>query len=184
LISKQLTFTGIDNCASLLPDTTPANTTFCQADVMYALAHQDQLLPKDSLFNISVSFGFMHHIPTKEMRLALLDLLIKHTKPGGLIALSFWQFANLESMRIKANETTKKATQELSKMLNLDDLDENDYFLGWKDTEGIYRYCHHFSEEELDSFIKAVSDKATLLARFVADGRNNQLNSYLVFEKK
>lgn len=184
LPSKNLAFTCIDNCESLLPKNYAQNISFHQTDVMYALEHQKALLAEDKRFDISVSFGFMHHIPTQEMRLTLLNLLIEHTKPGGLVVVSFWQFANLETMKTKALKTTKKALQQLRKTVEITDLDENDYFLGWKDTEGIYRYCHHFSDEELTLLAKSVLDRATLIKRFLADGRNNQLNAYLVFKKK
>ena len=38
------------------------------------------------LADISVCFGFMHHVPSCEYRVRVLDALVRQARPGGIIA--------------------------------------------------------------------------------------------------
>ena len=51
--------------------------------------------------DISVSFGFMHHVPLPEWRVQLLNSLIEATKPGGFVCVSFWEFLADEGLAAK-----------------------------------------------------------------------------------
>ena len=59
-------------------------------------------------------------------------------------------------------------------------MERNDYLLGWNAQPGVYRYCHHFDDGEVDRLADAVSDKARVVDRFTADGRSGNLNAYIV----
>ncbi|NLG11320.1 MAG: hypothetical protein GX562_07330 [Coriobacteriaceae bacterium] len=130
--------------------------------------------------DLSVSFGFLHHVPTSEFRVKLLESLIAQTHKAGFVAVSLWQFLKNEKLADKAQTTHRLALQSLG----LQGLDANDYLLGWQDIPGQYRYCHSFSEAEIDQLVESVSSSATLISRFVSDGRTNNLNTYLVFRVK
>ena len=95
-----------------------------------------------------------------------------------LKVVSLWQFLNNKKLAEKAKATHRKAQQELE----LSALDAGDYLLGWKDIPGQYRYCHSFSETEIEQLVAAIADKATLLSRFESDGRGDNLNCYLVLK--
>jgi hypothetical protein len=47
-----------------------------------------------------------------------------------------------------------------------------------------YRYCHSFSDAEIDHLAASVAPEATVLSRFTSDGRTNALNTYLVPRKR
>ena len=47
----------------------------------------------------------------------------------------------------------------------------------------IWRYCHHFDEGEIDGLVRAAQGTAELTARFCADGKAGDLNSYLVLTR-
>ena len=126
--------------------------------------------------DLSVSFGFMHHVPLPAQREAALSTLVERTRPGGLVAVSFWRFLNSEALAAKARETHARACADLG----LPELAPGDFMLGWKDEPGAYRYCHSFSEEEIDRLLASVSDRADVLACFDADGRTGDLNEYVV----
>ena len=128
----------------------------------------------------AVSFGFMHHVPTQALRAAVLDALVSQVRPGGLVAVSFWRFMEHEALAAKAYETTAVGLEYLD--LKPESLDEGDYLLGWKETEGPYRYCHSFISEEIDCLVSAVAGKAKLVARYMADGRSEDLNEYVVLQ--
>jgi hypothetical protein len=81
-------------------------------------------------------------------------------------------------MACKAQVVHEKARAEL----DLPDLDENDFILGWKNIDGAYRYCHSFVDDEIDALVASVADKATLIDRFCADGRTGDLNTYIVLK--
>lgn len=222
--------------------------TFTHCDIMRALVRntlKDVL--KSKSFNgksadLTVAFGFMHHVPLPEWRLQLLNNMISATVPGGFVCVSFWRFMDDEAMAAKARKTHSQAVDYLAKNKYFDDcseetrtenswtsgqlgagdlqgisndeswnaaaseprkpdneaqnatafescksdisqqFNEGDYLLGWRNTPGAYRYCHSFSDEEIDSLVASVADKAQCVARFRADGRTGNLNEYLVLQ--
>ncbi len=128
--------------------------------------------------DLVVCFGFMHHVPTRQLRLKLLDTLIEKTKVEGTLACSFWRFADDPKMREKALAITEIGRDELGVVLEADD-----YLLGWNDVRGAYRYCHSFNDDEIDEFASRGKGDVKLVDRFNADGRTGEMNCYLVMRK-
>lgn len=177
-----ITFYAVDSCANLLPKDADPSVRYQDLDVVAALQEglsiNEQLnLP---LCDLSVSFGFMHHIPLPHHREQVLHSLIKQTRPGGYVVVSFWQFLNNEALKEKAYVTHERALKELG----LPQLNENDFILGWNNVPDAYRYCHSFSEEEIDHLVKQVADEVSLVSLFVADGRTSNLNTYLILQRR
>ena len=141
---------------------------------------REALEAPDASCDLAVSFGFMHHVPLERWRAELLRALIAKVRPGGFVAVSFWRFLNSDKLARKAQETTSRALDELG----LPELPPNDYLLGWQDTQGLYRYCHHFDEPEIERLLAAVADSAELVSRFEADGKTGNLNEYVVLRVK
>lgn len=197
-IAKNVHFTCEDIVANLiegLPAAEPANTP---------------ALAAATPFDLVVSFGFMHHIPSFDLRLQFLFEALSQVKSGGYLAISFWQFLNDAAKCPKIEQThaealaffagraeahanerdagpgTGRSNSGDSTLQNLSPsaLELNDYFLGWKNEPGNYRYCHHFSGEEIDQIIAALAPHATLVESFSADGKPGNLNRYLVFKKE
>lgn len=129
--------------------------------------------------DVTACYGFMHHVPGFQHRAALLDALVEHTRRYGFIAVSFWQFMNDKRLEGKALATTKRALEELGPML----LEENDYLMGWKDTKGFYRYCHHFDMLEIERLSEHIGSRARLLESFDADGKGQKLNHYCIWQR-
>ena len=73
-------------------------------------------------YDVAVCFGVMHHIPTAELR----EKLLKELTKSKIAIVSFWQFSQDERIFNKAKETTVSAKDKLG----LQNLEENDYFLG------------------------------------------------------
>lgn len=175
-------FFGVDNCAALACGfAQEANVRFQTLDVIAcleggALEGKIDAPPCD----LVVAFGFMHHIPQPEWREVLLRALIQHTKPGGLIAITFWQFANNAKMAHKATETTAIGCAQLGIQL---DQQSGDFLLGWQDGLERFRYCHSFADEEIIALEQVASASgATPLAAFSADGPDGKSNRYLVLK--
>lgn len=185
LTANTPTFTkayAIDTCVELLDAPNPHGIEIIriQADVI-------ELLERDATFaswgipacNLVVAFGFMHHIPTHKLRTRLVRNMVQATKPGGLCALSFWQFEKDSRLANKAATITPIAINHLG----LAPLDEGDRFLGWQDSAEEVRFCHTFSNAEVDSMrAYATQLGACVLDDFCADGSNNNLNRYLVMQ--
>ncbi len=132
-------------------------------------------------FDLVVTFGFMHHIPGFDLRVRFLKEALSYVKPGGHLAVSFWQFLNDETRREKAQRTHAEALDHL--VLRPEDLEVGDYLLGWKNLPGQYRYCHHFSDAEIDRISVELAPHANAVASFVADGKTGNLNRYVVFRR-
>lgn len=128
--------------------------------------------------DLSAAFGLMHHLALLEHRLAVLEALATHTRPGGYVVASFWQFANSEKLLAKACA----ATEEGCAALDLPPLGPNDYLLGWQHEQSVYRFCHHFPESEIDELAHALEPRAREIARFSADGKTHNLNRYVVLQ--
>ena len=132
-------------------------------------------------FDLVVCFGFFHHVPGEERRARLLEALLQLVRPGGLVAVSLWRFADHEPLRQKAERSTTQALLAREELTGT--LEPGDYLLGWGEACGSFRYCHSFSEKEIDRLVQTVDGNAQLLDRFQADGRTNKMNEYLVFSR-
>lgn len=127
-------------------------------------------------------FGFMHHMPGHETRVFALREMLRLLRPGGLLIVSFWQFMKSPKLAAQAESLHERAISDLE--LASGDLEAGDHLLGWQRVPGVYRYCHSFSEVELDSLSAELSDLATFEARFEADGRTGNLNTYVILRRK
>lgn len=202
-IAKKVHFTCEDivsNLLEALPAAEPANIP---------------ALAAATPFDLVVSFGFLHHIPSFDLRRRFLLEALSQVKPGGYLAVSFWQFLNDPAKRAKIEQTHAEALAFFagdretrandrdaldpgvgssssgdpnSGCLKLpaffaDSLEPNDYFLGWKNEPGNYRYCHHFSNEEIDRIITALAPHTTVVESFSADGKPGNLNHYVILQR-
>lgn len=179
---------AVDNCVSLARHSAfslPWDVEFAQIDIVEELISKHTSGLRDSNFpavDLSLCFGFMHHVPTHAARVTLIRELLGATRSGGSCALSFWQFMNNPKLASRAQETTAEALDKLG--MAQADLEPNDFLLGWQEHPDAWRYCHHFDAVEIDALVDASSDLAELQECFSADGRTGNLNRYLVFRKK
>ncbi|MBQ9691410.1 MAG: class I SAM-dependent methyltransferase [Eggerthellaceae bacterium] len=196
-----ITYKAFDSSASLehlacIDDVHKKDVSWTQCDIVKHLQDKVPLAEVlgESVYDVIVSFGFMHHIPSYEMRLRFLQDLVSAVKPGGLVIVSLWQFMNNQRLAHKAQVSTacafdffqdaKRCPHE--EALDISDLEQDDYILGWQNGGiefGSMRYCHHFSHEEIGSYIQDLH-QVELVDRFLADGKSGELNTYLIFRKK
>lgn len=141
-------------------------------------------------FDAAVSFGFFHHIPSADLRERALRALVGAVRPGGIVVVSLWRFLEDERLVAKAARSHPDALAVLAPVarsqLGLDlasELEPGDRFLGWQGASGLWRYCHSFSEGEIDRLADAVADVAREVARFRSDGKSGRLNAYLIVRK-
>ena len=208
-------FFAVDNCEPLAHANTAIanNVNFTCEDIITNMLEglppfepaNTPEFAQDSPFDIVASFGFMHHIPSIELRFEFLKHALNYVKPNGHLIVSFWQFMNDESKREKIEQTHTEAlefyslevvennlerkadgqhdTAELRPVVMPDAFDAGDYLLGWKNLPGQYRYCHHFTDEEIDRLIDQLSGYPTLVDSFTADGKTGGQNHYVVLRR-
>lgn len=150
-------------------------------------------LPRNS-HDLAVAFGLMHHLPTFALRARVLEGLLGSLRPGGFAVVSFWQFLNDPRLAAKAATITAEGRAAH----RLPTFHENDFLLGWQHAEGVYRFCHHTPEDEIDALLAAIREPSAPstsgrtppaplpfreIARFSADGKQENLNRYLILQR-
>lgn len=131
--------------------------------------------------DLVVAFGFLHHVPGAQKRIQLLRTLLEKTKPGRFVCISFWQFMNSQKLAAKAQKTTAQGLHALG--IDASELEEHDYLIGWQDKADTWRYCHHFSQDELDELLGSLGSDVRVCAQFSADGKDNNLNRYVILQR-
>lgn len=177
---------AVDNCKPLVEngeaDTHVSELAFIELDVIKSLL--DNTLSSRLIVpscDLVVAFGFLHHVPGAQKRTQLLRTLLDKTKPGGFVYVSFWQFMNSQKLAAKAQETTAQGLRALG--IDASELEEYDYLIGWQDKANTWRYCHHFSQEELDELLGSLGSDVRVCAQFSADGKDNNLNRYVILQR-
>jgi hypothetical protein len=192
VLPKTATFQAIDNCSALLPPNFTTQVTFHNLNIIEELqklgdADKIEALKHIPLADLTVCFGFMHHIPTPHLRTKLLEALIDNTAIGGHIFVSFWGFANSEKGAMKALTETSQffvgAKNSGEVHFSTDDLGAGDYIIGWQNSPNAFRYCHSFTSEEVHELIRNLQVRIELVSEFSADGKDNQQNHYIILRK-
>jgi len=156
--------------AESLPKTFPA--TFKEIDLTQLSTFSDQLLEKGK-WPLITAFAVLHHIPSYEMRLNMLNTIQQLLKPDGLFIHSNWQFLNSEKLKSRIQDWSKAG-------FSLGDVDPNDYLLDWRSGGSGLRYVHHFDENELQE----LADTAGFQIKdvFYSDGETGNLGLYQVWK--
>lgn len=192
LRGRQIDYFAVDDCAGLvphLPEDEGFSTCFQNLDIIGELAVGVGLAHAIDAESCDLvgCFGFFHHVPSFGLRVRLIDSLLQKTASGGVVCASFWQFMGDEKFAKKAEAWNSKAKSELASAgLDASQLEAGDYFLGWQNEPGLWRYCHDFEELEIDALVAAACEggKAREVARFSADGKSGAMNRYVVLQKR
>jgi tRNA (uracil-5-)-methyltransferase TRM9 len=125
----------------------------------------------ESKFDLTAAFGLFHHLPSYQLRRKILKEMAGLLCPEGLLVTAFWQFGDKPRFKKKIVDPKKVG-------INPEELDDNDYILDWKRGKNAYRYCHHFSRQEIEKLVKSLEIK--IIDQYLADGKTGNLNSYLI----
>jgi 2-polyprenyl-3-methyl-5-hydroxy-6-metoxy-1,4-benzoquinol methylase len=129
----------------------------------------DQLLVTDR-WSLVTAFAVLHHIPSRELRLGILQTVRQLLKPDGIFIHSNWQFLNSE--RLKARIQPWEAGSSW-------DVDAGDYLLDWRSGGEGLRYVHHFDEAELAELAQA--SRFDVIDTYYSDGETGNLGLYQVW---
>ena len=133
----------------------------------------DAALP--SHFSRITCFATLHHIPSRDLRLQLLQTVHKLLAPNGQFLPSNWQFLNSAKLRARVQPWERIG-------LTAGDVDEGDYLLDWKRGGEGLRYVHQFSEQELAELADTAGFR--VFESFYSDGEGGRLGLYQVWNKK
>lgn len=180
-------YLGVDFSLELLTEARARATDINASDLIVEYAQSD--MSADAIeaefqpesFDGVLAFASLHHLPTNEMRKALLQSVYCILKPGGLFIHSEWQFHH--SPRLM------KRVQDWSRIgLSIADVDENDYLLDWRyslpgqaEQTGL-RYVHLYTLEELEALMKECGFSSVF--EFDSDGKEGNLALYQCWRKR
>ena len=146
---------------------------FYQSDCIDSI---DDCLAHVGTPQVITSFGLWHHIPSYELRLTLLKKLFERVSPGGTIVVSCWQFAADDTYRSKLISPSIVVQQT---GIDPAEFEQGDYFLGWRSEASILRYCHSFSDEEINSLVREIGTPFSL----VKGNGNDVTNTYVILTR-
>ncbi|MCB9790917.1 class I SAM-dependent methyltransferase [Candidatus Nomurabacteria bacterium] len=170
-------YLGLDNSRELLEIAQNVRADF-QANFrffdLYSLIGSKVRLDRivgEEKYDLILLSGVMHHIPGFANRLQLLNRLSQYLSPEGCIVVSYWQF-------MKSSRFSKKIVRlEDTPLASLkEDLEEGDHILTWNRGVRGLRYCHDFSDEEIEKINSQTPVR--VVEQFGSDGG---LNKYVVY---
>jgi len=170
-------YLGVDFSLPLLRDadsiqkTFPA--TFQEVDLAHLSVHDIQPSGINN-WSLMTSFATLHHIPSREIRLNILNVVHQLLQPGGLFSHSNWQFLNSEKLKSRIQDWSKAN-------LSAEDVDANDYLLDWRSGGVGLRYVHHYTEGELKELAEATGFQIKDI--FYSDGETGNLGLYQIWGK-
>jgi len=184
----RLAYVGVDASAELL-EAARARLPARWTGGAVALIQQDFLADPEvgsalppGPFDLVAVFGVLHHVPGRETRLALLKAARSRLAPGGLLALTAWQFADRPRFQRRRAQWSELPPL-LGARLDPAGLEPGDHLLRFgEDPDKPPRYCHQLSDAELDAWPEALD--LVLVDDFRADGAEGDLNRYLLLRAR
>lgn len=145
---------------------------FMEVDLTKLSAFSDQL-SSASHWSLITCFAVLHHIPSTELRLNMLQTVRQLLRPDGKFIHSNWQFLNSE--RLKARIQPWEAVA-----ISPSEVEAGDYLLDWRSGGEGLRYVHHFTESELNDLAGATGFQ--VVKTFSSDGETGDLGLYQVWK--
>ncbi len=131
--------------------------------------------------SLVILMGVLHHVPGRETRLSLLRAAAARLAPGGVLALTTWQFAGLERFERRRVEWSSLG-HVLGERIEADQLEPGDCLLRFGDDPSTPpRYCHQVSQSEFESWPEALGLRP--IADFRSDGAQGNLNRYWILKR-
>ena len=171
-------YLGLDVSPELLrlaETTLPAGWRLRVADVVADGLPESPSEGVADIFDLIACFGVMHHVPGEVNRSRLVRQMADRLAPGGLLAISFWQFGDRERFSRRSRDWAAHG-------LAPDQRESGDFLLAWGETDGEgaipVRYCHHTDRAEARRLVEPLG--LELVDEFRADGETADLNLYLL----
>ena len=160
---------GIDSSAELIERARAACAD--RGHIRFKIADIETRPPDEATHDLVTLFGVVHHLPGFDNRRRALERAAEALAPGGLLAITCWQFADAARFESRRRDWGPDAGVDPA------ELEPGDHLLRWGpgDSEA-RRYCHHTDEDELDRLVGGLP--LTETARYRADGAGDRQNLY------
>ncbi len=169
-------YLGVDFSLSLLreAESQPGGFSpiFMEVDLTKPSSYSDQL-SSTGHWSLITCFAVLHHIPSTELRLNMLQTVHQLLRPDGKFIHSNWQFLNSDKLKARIQPWEAVA-------ISPSDVDAGDYLLDWRSGGEGLRYIHHFSESELIELARATGFQVD--ETFYSDGEGGNLGLYQVWK--
>ena len=169
-------YLGVDFSLPLLRDAESQpegfSATFKEVNLTQLSAFSNQLIAT-AHWSLITAFAVLHHIPSHELHLNILNTVHELLKPNGLFIHSNWQFLNSEKLKARIQPWEAVA-------ISHSEVDAGDYLLDWRSGGAGRRYVHHFNEGELQELAEATGFQIQDI--FYSDGETGNLGLYEVWK--
>ncbi|MFZ2151891.1 MAG: methyltransferase domain-containing protein [Minisyncoccia bacterium] len=157
---KKENYTGIDISENLIDK---AKELF--PDIRFDVGDVCNLPYQDSMFDVTISSAVLHHIPSQELRVQMIQELVRVTKPGGKIILLVWNAFHFPHLWKSITISYIKALFTFGKY------ERGDMYLPFfgKDTK---RYVHAFTEKSLRKLFVYILDLKNTAIEIKNTGKN------------
>ena len=177
-LGRPCRYLGVDASAPLLAHARSRSyrnvaPSFVRAELLHEPLAELRAAPR---FSLAVLFGVLHHVPSERLRASLLAAIASRLAPGGLLALTSWQFEAFDRFREKLvpwDEWNRRARTPIDPS----ELEPGDHLLPWGRGETV-RYCHFSADQEVRGLLGGLPLR--LLTTYASDGRGGILNRYYV----
>ena len=165
---KKVNYFGIDNSEELIEI---AKENF--PDAKFLVGDALNLPFPDNFFDKVYSIALLHHIPSEDFRIKVLEEAKRVLKSGGILILTCWKIHQWREIFALLKYT-------LLKLIGKSKLDFKDLFLPWG--KKMLRYYHFFTKRELENLLKKAGFEI-LESGVVKNKRGNRQNYYIVCKK-
>lgn len=184
-LQRNFVYQGVDASAALLAHArrdfaADARASFCEAEIRPGSHHT--ACARDGApqsWDFIAAFGLLHHLPGFENRAAFLIDAAQTLRAGGLLGVTFWQFAKFERFQRKIVSWSTQPSVDPTL------LEGGDFLLAWGASPHALRYCHFADDAELTR-LRVCLEAAGAHRReaFSADGETGELNLYWLIEAR
>ena len=162
-------YLGIDSSAELIDRARSACAD--RAHIRFEVDDIEVRPFDETSYDLVTIFGVVHHLPGFDNRCRALERAATAVAPGGLLAVTCWQFAD------DARFENRRLDWDPQAGVDPAELEPGDHLLRWGPADsGARRYCHHTDERELDRLVDGLP--LTETAGYRADGPGGRQNLY------
>lgn len=145
---RRVTFLGVDSARELIEIAAARRANLRHVTAEFRVADVTQpgwnLNLPGAPFEVTLALAVLHHIPSFDLRRAVLRDIHAVLRPGGTLIMTNWQFLHNARMR-------KKVVGWEAVGIDERDLEPGDTLLAWKRGGTGYRYCHWMVETEVQN---------------------------------
>lgn len=182
-LGERFAYLGVDASEPLLEMARARRYAACEPELRVSdpVSEGPEVALPPGPFALVALFGFLHHVPSAELRRRLLAALAARVAPGGLLALTSWEFEHFARFRERLLPW-KEWNRRTREPVDLAQLEPGDHLLLWGDGGKAVRYCHLSEAAEVGAVIESLGLEH--VAGWLADGHEGRRNRYFLLRHR